>query len=66
MVKVTVTKIEWDFDDTPGLSQLGYDLPRVPFDIEVEEDKNGECLQVADAISDEYGYCVKECVYEIV
>ena len=70
IMKLKITSIEWDFDgEDENEVQDAVDcvLPSVPFYIDVDEEGfDPDALPVADAISDEYGYCVKDCTYEEV
>ncbi|AXH72682.1 MAG: hypothetical protein [Caudoviricetes sp.] len=67
-MSVKITEIEWDFDDETyqDIEGVNLHLPSVPFYVTVEaEDDDIDNLPVADAISDEYGWCVKNCEYDI-
>ena len=69
MKNVKITNVEWDFDgETEKTVEEAYSyLPSVPFYISIyDEGYDDDYLPVADAISDEYGWCVKNCEYEII
>jgi hypothetical protein len=58
--KIKVTDIEWDVDNEEDLCDLPIDLEfNFPDSCNIEED-------LADAISDAYGFAIKNLSYEII
>jgi len=58
MIKIHITNIVWDADDS-------LELPNTET-LEVNDDINLEDLDLADLLSDKYGYCVDSLTFEVV
>lgn len=52
--KVFISNIEWDTD--------GVDVPELPNNILLELDKDYDANDIADILSDKYGFCVKSFI----
>jgi hypothetical protein len=61
LIKVNVYDIDWDVDNQEDLRELPVDLLEVdlPADMDLEN-------ELADAISDAYGFTVNSLQYEII
>jgi hypothetical protein len=61
LIKVNIFDIDWDVDNQEDLCELPVDLLNIdlPADMDLEN-------ELADAVSDAYGFCVNSLEYEIV
>lgn len=61
LITINVTDIHWDVDNEEDLCDLPIDLleTKVPADMDLEND-------LADAISDAYGFAISDLTYEII
>ena len=58
MLKIQITNIVWDADDS-------LELPNTET-LEVPDDTNLEDTDLADILSDKYGYCVDSLTFEVL
>lgn len=59
--KVHITEVEWDTDEPVST------LPTHDFQILVSANKiSDDGSEVADALTEEFGYCINYAVYEVV
>jgi hypothetical protein len=61
LITINVTDIHWDVDNEEDLCDLPVDLleMKLPADMDLEND-------LADAISDAYGFAISDLTYEII
>jgi hypothetical protein len=61
LITINVTDIHWDVDNEEDLCDLPIDLleMKLPEDMDLEND-------LADAISDAYGFAISDLTYEII
>jgi hypothetical protein len=61
LITINVTDIHWDVDNEEDLCDLPVDLleMKLPEDMDLEND-------LADAISDAYGFAISDLTYEII
>ena len=61
LITINVTDIHWDVDNEEDLCDLPIDLleMKLPADMDLEND-------LADAISDAYGFAISDLTYEII
>ena len=61
LLTINVTDIHWDVDNEEDLCDLPVDLleMKLPEDMDLEND-------LADAISDAYGFAISDLTYEII
>ena len=65
--KVNIIDVDWDVDEEEEQGLFPYMLPRSGFQLYVEADQiSDDGHEVADALSDEYGYCVNSACYEVL
>lgn len=65
--KVNILKVDWDISSEEEEAIYPILLPRAGFQIFVEADQlSDDGSEVADALSDEYGYCVNGAIYEVL
>lgn len=57
-IKIHITNIVWDADDS-------LELPNTET-LEVPDDTNLEDTDLADILSDKYGYCVDSLTFEVL
>jgi len=58
MIKIHITNIIWDADDS-------LELPNTET-LEVPDDANLKDLDLANILSDKYGYCVDSLTFEVL
>jgi len=58
MLKIHITNIVWDADDS-------LELPNTET-LEVPDDTNLEDTDLADVLSDKYGYCVESLTFDVL